>query len=60
MNTSTVNANVILVGKEKSVTCVMMNVKWPTAMVTVIVLAANVNVSEDIKESCAKKVQFSV
>lgn len=52
------SANVIQVGRVKNVRCVMMNAKWPTAMVTVIVLAANVNVSEAIKEPCAKKVKF--
>lgn len=52
------SASVTPAGRVKNVHCAMMNAKWPIAMVTVIVLAANVNVSEATKEPCAKKVTY--
>lgn len=45
-------------GKEKNVHCVMTNVKWPIAMGTGIVSAANVSAYEATKGNYVKKVRI--
>lgn len=58
VNILMVNANAILVGKARNVSCAMMNAKYQTATDMVIVSAANVHVYVAIKENSVRKVRL--